>query len=93
MKALTKIQITDDNGIKFFGEGPCRLLRYVEKTGSLRAAALEMEMAYSKASRLLKQAEANLGFPWKSAISLFPPNRFPIPEAMMTQPVFGKNCR
>ena len=62
MKSVTKIQITDDNGIKFFGEGPCRLLRCVEKTGSLRAAAMEMEMAYSKASKLLKQAEANLGF-------------------------------
>lgn len=62
MKAITKIQIIDDNGIKFFGEGPCRLLRCVEKTGSLRAAAMEMEMAYSKASKLLKQAEANLGF-------------------------------
>ena len=63
MRAATKITITDDYGIKFFGEGPCRLLRCVEKTGSLRAAALEMEMAYSKASKLLKQAEATLGFP------------------------------
>ena len=63
MKVATKITFTDDNGIKFFGEGPCRLLRCVEKTGSLRAAAMEMEMAYSKASKLLKQAEATLGFP------------------------------
>jgi len=63
MKSVTKITFTDDNGIKFFGEGPCRLLRCVEKTGSLRSAAMEMEMAYSKASKLLKQAEANLGFP------------------------------
>jgi len=63
MKAVTKILFTDDEGIKFFGEGPLRLLRSVEKTGSLRAAAMEMEMAYSKASKLLKQAEANLGFP------------------------------
>ena len=63
MKPVTKIMITDDNGTKFFGEGPLRLLRSVEKTGSLRAAAMEMEMAYSKASKLLKQAEANLGFP------------------------------
>ena len=62
MKAATKITLTDDNGIKFFGEGPCRLLRCVEKTGSLRAAAMEMEMAYSKASKILKQAEENLGF-------------------------------
>ena len=62
MKSVTKILLTDDNGIKFFGEGPLRLLRSVERTGSLRAAAMEMEMAYSKASKLLKQAETNLGF-------------------------------
>ena len=62
MKSVTKILFTDDNGIKFFGEGPFRLLRSVERTGSLRAAAMEMEMAYSKASKLLKQAETNLGF-------------------------------
>ena len=62
MKPVTKIVLTDDNGIKFFGEGPCRLLRCVERTGSLRAAAMEMEMAYSKASKILKQAEINLGF-------------------------------
>ena len=59
MRAVTKIQFTDDDGNKFFGEGPLRLLRCVEKTGSLRAAAIEMEMAYSKANKLLKQAEAN----------------------------------
>ena len=63
MKPVTKITLTDDTGIKFFGEGPCRLLRCVEKTGSLRAAAMEMEMAYSKASKILKQAETTLGFP------------------------------
>ncbi len=62
MRPVTKITFTDDNGIKFFGEGPCRLLRCVEKTGSLRSAAMEMEMAYSKASKILKQAEINLGF-------------------------------
>ena len=62
MKPVSKIILTDDNGTKFFGEGPCRLLRGVERTGSLRAAAAEMEMAYSKASKLLKQAEDSLGF-------------------------------
>ena len=62
MEPVTKITFIDDNGIKFFGEGPCRLLGFVEKTGSLRAAAMEMEMAYSKASKILKQAESSLGF-------------------------------
>lgn len=63
MRAATKITFYDDEGQKFFGEGPCRLLRGIEETGSLRAAALSMEMAYSKAMRLLKNAEAALGFP------------------------------
>ena len=62
MKPVTKMIFTDENGIKFFGEGPLRLLRCVERTGSLRSAAMEMEMAYSKAIRLIKQAEHNLGF-------------------------------
>ena len=63
MKPVTKIQFFDENGEKFFGEGPCRLLRLVERTGSLRSAAVSMEMAYSKALKLVKQAEEALGFP------------------------------
>ena len=63
MKPVTKIQFFDENGEKFFGEGPCRLLKAVEETGSLRCAAASMEMAYSKALKLVKQAEAALGFP------------------------------
>ena len=63
MTAATKIIFFDENGEKFFGEGPCRLLKAVEETGSLRAAALSMGMAYSKALKLVKNAEAALGFP------------------------------
>lgn len=63
MRAMTRIQFFDDDGQKFFGEGPCRLLRGIEETGSLRAAAAGMDMAYTKALRLLKNAEKALGFP------------------------------
>lgn len=63
MEAVTRILFLDDNGQKFFGEGPYRLLCAVEETGSLRSAALSMEMAYTKAMKLLKNAEAALGFP------------------------------
>ena len=63
MKPVTKIQLFDENGEKFFGEGPCRLLEKVEQTGSLRCAAASMEIAYSKALKLVKQAEEALGFP------------------------------
>lgn len=63
MKAVTRILFLDDNGEKFFGEGPARLLRGVETTGSLRAAALSMDMAYTKALKLIRNAENALGFP------------------------------
>jgi molybdate transport system regulatory protein len=61
MKAVTKITFLDDNGEKFFGEGPSRLLRGVEEHGSLRAAAMSMDMAYTKALKLLRRAEEGLG--------------------------------
>lgn len=62
MKAITKLVFLNDQNEKFFGEGPYRLLRMVEKTGSLHSAAQEMDMAYTKAMKLLKNAERNLGF-------------------------------
>lgn len=63
MNVRTRIVFLDEQGQKFFGEGPCRLLRGVAETGSLHAAAASMDMAYSKALRLLKHAEQTLGFP------------------------------
>ena len=62
MQAVTKIVFYTDEQEKFFGEGPCRLLHGVERTGSLRAAAGEMGMAYTKALKLLQNAEKALGF-------------------------------
>ena len=62
MKAVTKITFLDDNEEKFFGEGPARLLRGVEAAGSLRAAAMSMGMAYTKALKLIRNAENALGF-------------------------------
>ena len=61
MKSVTKIIFTDDDGNKFFGEGPMQLLRAIERTGSLRSAAMEMEMAYSKAWRIIRTAEEVFG--------------------------------
>lgn len=62
MKAVTRIVFVDDTGEKFFGEGPARLLRGIEDKGSLRAAALSMEMAYTKALTIIQHAEKTLGF-------------------------------
>ena len=62
MQAVTRVIFLDEDGEKFFGEGPCRLLHAVEQTGSLRAAAQSMGMAYTKALKLVQRAEKALGF-------------------------------
>ncbi len=48
---------------KCFGPGVAMLLRRVEKLRSLRSAAMDMNMAYSKAWTILREAERCLGFP------------------------------
>lgn len=63
MKAQTKIIFFDDNNNKFFGEGPAKLLHAIEEYGSLRTAAMSMNMAYTKALKILRNAENALGFP------------------------------
>ena len=64
MKVITRITFWNQNGEKFFGEGPARLLKGVEEHGSLRSAAISMNMAYTKALKLIKNAETALGFPF-----------------------------
>ncbi|MCQ2520521.1 MAG: LysR family transcriptional regulator [Lachnospiraceae bacterium] len=68
MKALTRLIFVDDNNEKFFGEGPYRLLRGVERTGSLRATAMEMGMSYTKALKLVNNAEKELGFQFTTRV-------------------------
>lgn len=63
MKAVTKIIFLDEQGEKFFGEGPARLLHSIEENGSIRSAAISMNMAYTKALKLIRNAESALGFP------------------------------
>lgn len=47
---------------KCFGPGIAMLLSKVRETHSLRAAAMSIGMAYSKAWTIIKNAEAGLGF-------------------------------
>lgn len=47
---------------KCFGPGVAMLLRRVRTLRSLRAAAMDMDMAYSKAWTILRNAEKCLGF-------------------------------
>lgn len=46
---------------KAFGPGIATLLRNVEKSGSLQGAAAAMNMAYSKAWKILKETEKEWG--------------------------------
>ena len=50
-------------GEKCFGPGPAALLEATDRLGSLRAAAAEADMAYSKAWTSLRSCEQALGFP------------------------------
>lgn len=63
MKPVTRIYLYDEENERFFGEGPCCLLHGIEDHGSLRSAAIHMNMAYSKAFSMIRHAEKALGFP------------------------------
>ena len=52
---------------KCFGPGVAQLLHAVQELHSLRAAALSMDMAYSKAWTVIKNSEKALGFPLLSS--------------------------
>lgn len=47
---------------KFFGPGVVTLLEQVDQTHSLLKASKEMSLAYTKALKMIKTAEQNLGF-------------------------------
>jgi molybdate transport system regulatory protein len=61
MKLNYKIWIEKD-GKKVFGDGPLDILHRVERAGSLRQAAEEINMSYSQAWNLIKDLEERLGF-------------------------------
>ncbi|MCI1646291.1 MAG: NTP transferase domain-containing protein, partial [Olsenella sp.] len=53
--------LIDEDGGRFFGPGPMALLAGVRETGSLSASAKAMGMSYTKAMRILHDAEHALG--------------------------------
>ena len=62
MRPDLRAYLLGDDGHRVFGPGPVDLLERVGELGSLRAAAMEMGMAYTKATRLVRDAERAFGF-------------------------------
>lgn len=48
----------------FFGPGTYHLLKTIERTGSIQAAAAEMGMSYSKGWKMINHVEKEMGFPF-----------------------------
>lgn len=61
MKLRYKIWLED--GGKVFGLGPMNILKRVDRLGSLKKAAEEINMSYSQAWKLMRDLEGRLGFP------------------------------
>ena len=54
-------QVRLEAGERFFGPGVCELLELIERTGSVQKACEEMDLSYSKGSRMLKTIDRQLG--------------------------------
>lgn len=64
-----RVKLTLHTGERFFGPGICELLERIQRTGSIQAAAAEMEMSYTKAWKILNRAEREMGFHLISRVS------------------------
>ena len=69
MKLKFGIYFCDDEGEKFFGEGPYQLLRGIDELGSLRASAKRMGMPIPRRSASSSVRRMRLRFRSPSAKS------------------------
>lgn len=60
LRCITKLTLT--KGEDFFGPGVCQLLRYIDETGSIQAAAERMKMSYTKGWKMVNLVEKEMGF-------------------------------
>lgn len=61
MDVKVKVSILNDCGDPFMGAGPLWLLERIRKLKSISQAAMDMNMSYAKAHRILKRLEENIG--------------------------------
>ncbi len=60
MKLNYKLWLEEED--RLFGDGPCDILKLIDRLGSLRQAAAEINMSYSQAWKLIKSLEERWGF-------------------------------
>ncbi|MBN2694321.1 LysR family transcriptional regulator [bacterium] len=60
LNSYVKVMIGNENG-PFFGYGKYLLLKQVEKSGSLNAAAQELDISYKKAFSYINSIEEHFG--------------------------------
>ncbi|OIO34943.1 MAG: ModE family transcriptional regulator [Candidatus Hydrogenedentes bacterium CG07_land_8_20_14_0_80_42_17] len=61
MHLKVSVRIIDSKGRRVFGDGIAELLMLVEETGTIASAARSMNMAYSKAWKIIRNFERALG--------------------------------
>ena len=61
MKVITRLKICNEK--PFFSVGPMELLEKIETYSSLKKATEAMGMSYTKALRIIRDIERELGFP------------------------------
>lgn len=61
VKVVTRVKIGKEK--MFFSVGPMELLEKIEKYSSIKKATAAMGMSYTKALRILRVIEEELGFP------------------------------
>lgn len=62
MKSTVKVRLGED-GFWYFGPGVSDLLKYIDTYGSVASAALNMDLSYSKAWKIIKDSEKGFGVP------------------------------
>lgn len=62
MKARIRVTLTTDDGERFYGPGVQELLTGIREYRSVKEACAAMELSYSKGRRILRHAEAALGY-------------------------------
>ena len=60
-KARVSVKLVLIGSERYFGPGICELLEKIDDSGSIQAAAKQMNMSYTKAWKILNRAEEELG--------------------------------